>query len=149
PNNWPRSRASACPRSRRTATASWWGARGQSSPPRASSPQPYRRRAQRDTRSPSPRLRGEGRGEGRFSSGHNDAPATLPRMPSARILPAAAYRRGRWRNGAGWTRQIHAEPSADATHEWDWRLSIAEIESDAPFSSFPGVDRELVLLEGE
>src|SRR5690606_28066287 len=157
-------------------TASWWGARGQSSPPRASSPQPYRRRAQRDThspsprlrgegrgegryhprrraqrdtRSPSPRLRGEGRGEGRFSSGHNDAPATLPRMPSARILPAAAYRRERWRNGAGWTRQIHAEPSADATHEWDWRLSIAEIESDAPFSGCPGVDRELVLLEGE
>src|SRR5690606_3161429 len=70
-------------------------------------------------------------------------------MPSPRILPAAAYHRERWRNGAGWTRQIHADPSADAAHEWDWRLSIAEIESDAPFSCFPGVDRELALLEGE
>ena len=27
--------------------------------------------------------------------------------------------------------------------DWDWRLSIAEIEADAPFSAFPGVDREL------
>jgi environmental stress-induced protein Ves len=27
-------------------------------------------------------------------------------------------------------------------------LSIAEIDEDAPFSAFPGVDRELVLLEG-
>ena len=32
--------------------------------------------------------------------------------------------------------------------DWDWRLSIAEIERDAAFSSFPGIDRELVLLSG-
>lgn len=36
-------------------------------------------------------------------------------------------------------------PDTDA---WDWRLSIAEIERDAAFSSFPGIDRELVLLRG-
>lgn len=65
--------------------------------------------------------------------------------PSPRVIPANEYRRMRWRNGAGWTREIHAEPSAD---DWDWRLSIAEIERDAPFSPFPGVDRELVLLSG-
>ena len=65
--------------------------------------------------------------------------------PSPRVIPANEYRRMRWRNGAGWTREIHAEPSAD---DWDWRLSIAEIERDAPFSPFLGVDRELVLLSG-
>ena len=64
-----------------------------------------------------------------------------------RILPAAGYRRERWRNGAGWTREVHAQPCADG-EGWDWRLSIAEIDEDAPFSAFPGVDRELVLLEG-
>ncbi len=64
-----------------------------------------------------------------------------------RILRAADYRRERWRNGAGWTREIHAQPAARG-EGWDWRLSIAEIDEDAPFSAFPGVDRELVLLAG-
>ena len=59
------------------------------------------------------------------------------------VIPANEYRRERWRNGLGWTREIHA-----AGDPWQWRLSIAEIEQDAPFSSFPGVDRELVLLSG-
>ena len=69
-------------------------------------------------------------------------------MTATRILAASDYRRERWKNDAGWTRQIHAEPRADGEPGWDWRLSIAEIERDAPFSGFPGVDRELVLLEG-
>jgi hypothetical protein len=66
----------------------------------------------------------------------------------SRVIPALRYRRTRWANGAGWTREIHAEPSA-AGDGWDWRLSIAEVASAAPFSTFPGVDRELVLLSGE
>jgi environmental stress-induced protein Ves len=70
-------------------------------------------------------------------------------MHAARILAASEYHRERWRNGAGWTHAIHAEPSSAPGHDWDWRLSVAEIEADAPFSSFPGIDRELVLLEGE
>lgn len=70
-------------------------------------------------------------------------------MDAARIIAAADHRRERWRNGAGWTRQVHAQASTDPAHAWDWRLSIAEIEADAPFSAFPGVERELVLLQGE
>lgn len=70
-------------------------------------------------------------------------------MDAPRIIAAADYRRERWRNGAGWTRQIHAQPRGDGAEGWDWRLSIAEIETDAPFSAFPGVDRELVLLDGQ
>lgn len=67
-------------------------------------------------------------------------------MPtSPRLIPANEYRRERWKNGLGWTREIVRVPDSDA---WDWRLSIAEIERDAAFSSFPGVDRELVLLRG-
>lgn len=69
--------------------------------------------------------------------------------PLSRVIPANDYRRERWRNGAGWTREIYAAASANGSSAtWDWRLSIAEIESDAPFSTFPGVDRELVLLSG-
>lgn len=70
--------------------------------------------------------------------------------PRSRVIPSYEYRRTRWRNGAGWTREIHAEPSAGGDgDDWSYRLSIAEITADAPFSTFPGVDRELVLLSGE
>ena len=75
-------------------------------------------------------------------------PDTANASAHVRILRGHDYRRERWRNGAGWTRQVHAEPAADGNAAWDWRLSIAEIDADAPFSAFPGVDRVLVLLHG-
>ena len=67
--------------------------------------------------------------------------------PPAQVLPANEHRRERWRNGLGWTRAIMAWPEAGA--QWQWRLSVAEIEQAAPYSAFPGVDREHVLLEGQ
>ena len=51
----------------------------------------------------------------------------------------------RWKNGAGWTSEILRVPD---DNDWTWRLSIAEIETDAAFSEFPGVERELILLSG-
>lgn len=66
-------------------------------------------------------------------------------LDASRIIPANEYRRERWKNGLGWTREIVRVPAAGT---WDWRLSIAEIERDAAFSAFPGIDRELVLLRG-
>ncbi|MGY8563822.1 HutD family protein [Paracidovorax citrulli] len=65
---------------------------------------------------------------------------------ATRVIPSFEYRRERWRNGLGWTREILRVPDSD---DWQVRLSIAEIEQDAAFSSFPGVARELVLLRGE
>ena len=69
---------------------------------------------------------------------------------SSCVLRASGYARMRWKNGAGWTSEIlkiHDSEERD-TNDWAWRLSIAEIETDAPFSAFPGVERELVLLSG-
>jgi environmental stress-induced protein Ves len=68
----------------------------------------------------------------------------------SRILPASGYQRVRWKNGAGWTSEILKVQGNDDhdTNDWNWRLSIAEIDADAPFSAFPGVERELVLLSG-
>ncbi|SFK36017.1 hypothetical protein SAMN04487938_0456 [Lysobacter sp. cf310] len=66
-------------------------------------------------------------------------------------IPANEYRRERWRNQLGWTREILRLDAAARPvdgDDWDWRLSIAEIERDAAFSAFPGIDRELVLLSG-
>ena len=73
-----------------------------------------------------------------------------PSPQSSFVLRASDYRRMRWKNGAGWTSEIlkvHASDERD-TNDWIWRLSIADIEADAPFSAFPGVERELVLLNG-
>lgn len=69
------------------------------------------------------------------------------------VIPAHHARRERWRNGLGWTREIArwtmpAQLPGTADDPWDVRLSIAEIDEDAAFSSFPGIDRELVLLAG-
>ncbi|HEY8709392.1 MAG TPA: HutD family protein [Burkholderiaceae bacterium] len=51
-----------------------------------------------------------------------------------------------WKNGAGLTREI-ALGGADVD-AFDWRLSLAEVDRDAPFSAFPGIDRCIVLLRG-
>ena len=64
---------------------------------------------------------------------------------SAQLIRLADATRQRWRNDGGWTREIHREGGAE---DWSWRLSIAEVEADGPFSRFPGIDREIVLLSG-
>src|SRR5512134_723973 len=51
----------------------------------------------------------------------------------------------RWRNGGGWTRELLALPGAV---DWRVRVSVADIEADGPFSSFPGVQRTFAVLEG-
>jgi environmental stress-induced protein Ves len=51
-----------------------------------------------------------------------------------------------WKNGAGLTREI-AFGGASAA-DFDWRLSVAEVDRDAPFSHLPGVDRCITLLTG-
>lgn len=60
-------------------------------------------------------------------------------------LPAHEYRRMRWKNDRGWTREILREPDND---DYAWRVSIAEIDADCDFSAFAGCDRVLVLLRG-
>jgi hypothetical protein len=51
----------------------------------------------------------------------------------------------RWRNGGGSTRELLAWPRADA---WRLRVSVADVEADGPFSSFPGVERWFAVLDG-
>ena len=66
-----------------------------------------------------------------------------------RHLPAASLLRTRWKNGGGWTTELAIEPAkADLASDFDWRVSVADIEQDGPFSLFPGVERDLFLLDG-
>jgi environmental stress-induced protein Ves len=63
------------------------------------------------------------------------------------LIAAKNHQRMRWKNDGGWTTELAR--SGGAGHEdFRWRISIAEIESSGPFSSFPGIARDLLLLEG-
>lgn len=65
-----------------------------------------------------------------------------------RHLTPADYRRMPWKNGGGETLEIASLPEQSDIGSFVWRVSVAEVTRDGPFSSFPGVDRTLVLLAG-
>ena len=54
----------------------------------------------------------------------------------------------RWKNGLGRTREIAVQPSSGGGDDFLWRVSIAEVDRAVPFSRFPGVERQIVLLDG-
>lgn len=53
-----------------------------------------------------------------------------------------------WKNGLGRTREIAVEPPGAGMDDFLWRVSVAEVDSAAPFSAFPGIDRVIALLDG-
>ncbi|MGC4029260.1 MAG: HutD family protein [Steroidobacteraceae bacterium] len=53
-----------------------------------------------------------------------------------------------WKNGGGETFEIAVSPPGASLDSMDWRISMAIVAADGPFSSFPGVDRTLSILEG-
>lgn len=54
-----------------------------------------------------------------------------------------------WKNGLGRTRELAAGPPGADMESFLWRVSVAEVDSAAPFSAFPGIDRIIVLLDGD
>ncbi|MET7621241.1 HutD family protein [Streptomyces sp. NPDC005408] len=65
-----------------------------------------------------------------------------------RVLRAADRKAVPWKNGGGVTREIVLAPEGAGTDDFDWRISLADVGADGPFSSFPGVDRILTVVEG-
>lgn len=65
-------------------------------------------------------------------------------------LGPADYRSMPWKNGLGTTTELLIHPPG-ATLEGGflWRLSMAAVPESGPFSRFPGIDRSLMLLEGD
>ncbi|RZL95619.1 MAG: HutD family protein [Variovorax sp.] len=54
-----------------------------------------------------------------------------------------------WKNGGGTTREIASWPPGAALDDFGWRVSIATIATAGPFSAFAGVDRSIMLLDGD
>ena len=53
-----------------------------------------------------------------------------------------------WKNGGGETAEIAIAPPGAKLEDFDWRVSMARVDGDGPFSSFPGVERTLTVLTG-
>jgi len=66
---------------------------------------------------------------------------------TGRILRSSDYQRMPWKNGGGTTTEIWK--AASPAGEMLWRLSIADVASDGPFSEFPGIDRWIMVISGK
>ena len=51
-----------------------------------------------------------------------------------------------WANGLGTSYEVASDRNVDGV--WTWRVAIAPVVADGPFSAMPGVDRELAVIEG-
>lgn len=61
----------------------------------------------------------------------------------------ADYKRTAWKNGGGTTTELAISPKNANLSDFLWRVSIAEVEADGPFSLFPGCDRTIMLIAGD
>ncbi len=68
---------------------------------------------------------------------------------SLRILRAADRAAMPWKNGGGSTHEIAVGPPGANLSHFDWRVSMATVSHGGPFSTFPGIDRRLSVLDGE
>ncbi|WP_405781597.1 HutD family protein [Streptomyces sp. NBC_00859] len=67
---------------------------------------------------------------------------------TVRILRAAGRAAAPWKNGGGVTREIAAGPEGAGMDTFAWRVSLAEVGRDGPFSVFPEVTRVLTVVDG-
>ncbi|MCW3780989.1 HutD/Ves family protein [Defluviimonas salinarum] len=62
------------------------------------------------------------------------------------VIPPFGFATQPWKNGGGITHEIARSEEQDALL---WRLSIAEVGTDGPFSAFPGLARILTVIDGK
>ncbi len=63
-----------------------------------------------------------------------------------RIIRQSSFAAVTWKNGGGVTREaIRVPPHGDS---FDWRVSLAQIDTAGPFSDFAGYNRFMLLLKG-
>ncbi len=67
----------------------------------------------------------------------------------ANIFTSQHFQMMPWKNGGGSTLELIKIPDPLQSDSFLLRLSIAYIQTDGPFSLFPGIDRCLMLLQGD
>ncbi len=56
------------------------------------------------------------------------------------------YKRMPWKNGGGSTLELLQDPAPEGG--FNWRISIADVGTSGPFSTFEGIDRQIMLVSG-
>jgi len=69
--------------------------------------------------------------------------------PRHQVIRFAECRTMPWKNGGGSTTELAIFPEGAGLDAFAWRISMARVEADGPFSAFPGIDRTLAILEGD
>ena len=72
------------------------------------------------------------------------APGEVVHWFDLRTVPATP-----WKNGGGSTRELVCWPPGAGTDAFGWRVSVARIAAPGPFSAFTGVNRQIMLLDGD
>jgi environmental stress-induced protein Ves len=54
-----------------------------------------------------------------------------------------------WKNCGGSTRELACHPPGAGMDRFEWRISVATIAHSGPFSAFPGIARQIMLLSGD
>ncbi|WP_237153047.1 HutD/Ves family protein [Oryzibacter oryziterrae] len=70
-------------------------------------------------------------------------------MSAIRLIRHRDLKPTPWKNGGGETREIAAFPPGAGLEDFVWRISMATVASDGPFSAFPGIDRVLTVVDGD
>lgn len=64
------------------------------------------------------------------------------------VLRSRDHTRMPWKNGGGETIEMIVSPDGASLDAFDWRISMARVDTDGPFSVFPNVDRTLSVIAG-
>jgi len=67
---------------------------------------------------------------------------------AARVVRSHDLIRVPWKNGGGTTAEVASFPEGSGFETFGWRISMADVASDGPFSPFPGIDRTLIVVKG-
>ena len=67
---------------------------------------------------------------------------TLISLPADQRVPLP------WKNGGGVTREVASFPPIGGLTDFDWRISLADVAVDGPFSAFDGYDRMIAVVAG-
>lgn len=70
-------------------------------------------------------------------------------MSSFRVIRFEDCRTMPWKNGGGTTTELAVFPPGSSLDTFDWRVSLALVASNGPFSLFHGCDRTLAVLQGD
>ena len=74
---------------------------------------------------------------------------TTPTTMAMNFFDLATIPNTPWKNGGGSTQELACWPPGADMNGFEWRVSLATVDRPGPFSVFPAIDRQIMLLGGD